>query len=196
MKREVRRSILALACAGPLLVGTSAGLAAQEPEPHEAKSPGTARLYSLLGTGVPLAGAYAVDKMGWEDPRGIRTIGGLVLGGVILGPVLGYTYSGETKRGMIRAGIRAAVVAGTAGAVFAICEAGNCDVLNSAGPELALAGIVALGGGVYTAILIWRDIEDVDDRARARNQRLGAVSVRPTYFPESRAPGLVFTWRH
>jgi hypothetical protein len=91
--------------------------------------------------------------------------------------------------------VRAAVVGGTAAVAVGICAAGNCDVLNSAGPELALAGIVALGGGVYTAILLERDMVDVGDQVRARNQRLSAISIRPAYFPESRAPGLVVTRR-
>ena len=39
MKQEVLRLLRVLACAGPLLAGTVAVLAAQEPEPYEVKSP-------------------------------------------------------------------------------------------------------------------------------------------------------------
>jgi len=159
--------------------------------PAEAKSPDTARLRSLIGTAVPQAGAYALDNMGYGDGGGELAIGGLVLGGVIFGPVLGYMCAEEPGRGLSRAGIRAAVVAAAVG----ICEAGNCDVLNSAGPELALAGIVATAGGAYTVLLLGRDLSDVSDQVRARNQRLSAVSVWPAYFPDSRAPGFVVTWR-
>ena len=195
MKREVLRSVRVLACAGPLLAGTGTVLAAQEPEPYEEKSPYTARMRSILGTAVPLAAAYAIDKIGVGDPGGELAIGGLVLGAVILGPVLGYVYAGESRRGMAHAGIRAAVVGGTAAVVVSICALGDCDVLGSPGPELALAALWATAGGVYTAMLIVRDINQVGDRVRARNQRLGAVSLRPTYFPESRTAGLVVTWR-
>ena len=170
-------------------------LAAQEPVSYEEKSPYTARMRSAIGIAVPLAAAYAIDKIGVGDPGGELAIGALVLGGVVLGPVLGYVYAGEAGRGMSHAGIRAAVVGGTAGVAVGICALGNCDVLGSPGPELVLAALLAAGGGVYTALLIVRDIDRVGDRVRARNQRLRAVSVQPTYFPESRRAGLVFTWR-
>ena len=65
----------------------------------------------------------------------------------------------------------------------------------SPGPELVLAGAVVAAGGVITAFLIGRDIIQVGDRVRARNQRLGTVSVQPTYFPESGMAGLLVTWR-
>jgi hypothetical protein len=55
---------------------------------------------------------------------------------------------------------------------------------------------VVSAGAVYTILLIVRDINEVGDRVRTRNQRLGAVSVQPIYFPESRTAGLLFTWRH
>jgi len=70
MKPEVLRSLRVLACAGPLLAGTAAVLPAQEPEPYEVKSPDVARRRSVLGTAVPLAGAYALDKLGFGDGGG------------------------------------------------------------------------------------------------------------------------------
>jgi hypothetical protein len=180
-----------LAGAAPLLAGTSAVLTAQEPGPDEVKSPGMARRLSILGTSVPLGVAYAIDKIGFGDPEGE-----LAVGGIVLGPVLGYAYAGERGRGMRHAGIRAAVVGGTALTAVVICSGRDCDVLNSPGPELTLAGAVVAAGAVYTILLIVRDINEVGDRVRARNQRLGAVSVQPTCFPESRTAGLLFTWRH
>ena len=150
---------------------------------------------------VPLAAAYALDKRGFgansggEFATGEFAIGALVVGAIVLGPVLGYVYSGETGRGLKQAGIRAAVVGATAGTVVAICSGRDCDVLGSAGPELALAGLVAIAGAYFTGYLVVRDIIEVGDRVQARNQRLGAVSVQPTYFPESRTAGLLVTWR-
>ena len=196
MKREVLGSLRVLACAAPLLVGTSAVLTAEEPGPDEVKSPGMARRLSILGTAVPLAAAYVIDKIGVRDPGGELAIGGLVLSGVVLGPVLGYVYAGEGGLGMRHAGIRAAVVAGTALAAVVICSGRDCDVLNSPGPELALAGAVVAAGAVYTGFLVVRDINQVGDRVRARNQGLGTVSMKPTYFPESRTAGLLVRWRH
>ena len=155
-----------------------------------------ARRISILGTAVPLGVAYAIDKIGFGDPGGELAVGGLALSGIVLGPVLGYAYAGERGRGMRHAGIRAAVVGGTALTAVVICSGRDCDVLNSPGPELTLAGAVVAAGAVYTILLIVRDIKEVGDRVRARNQRLGAVSVQPTYFPESRTAGLLFTWRH
>ena len=192
MRREVLRSLRVLACAGPLLAGTAPALAAQEPEPYEAKSPEVARRRSILGTVVPIAAGYAIGATPLSNAAPL-----LVFGGLVLGPVLGYVYAGEARRGMAHAGIRAAVLGGTAGAIFVICSRRDCDfIFGSPGPELALAAAVVVAGGVYTIVLAVRDINQVDDRVRARNQRLGAVSVQPTYFPESRTAGLLVTWRH
>ena len=172
-------------------------IVAQEPEPYEARSPGVARRLSVLGTAVPLAAAYAIDKIGFRDPGGELAVGGLVLAGIVLGPALGYVYAGEAGRGMAHSGVRAAVVGGTAGAAVVICSGRDCDLFaGSPGPELALAGLVVAAGAVLTTMLVVRDIKQVGDRVRARNQRLGAVSVQPTYFPESRTVGLLVTWRH
>ena len=196
MKQEVLRLLRVLACAGPLLAGTVPVLAAQEPEPYEVKSPRRARWLSVLGTAAPLAVAYAVDKIGVEDSGGELAVGGLVLSGVVFGPVLGYVYAGDPGRGMAHAGIRAAVIGGTALAAVVICSGRDCDILGDPGPELALAGAVVAVGGVYTAWLVVRDIYQVGDLVRAQNQELAAFSVQPTYFPESRTAGLLVTWRH
>ena len=142
MKQEVPRLLRVLACAGPLLAGTVPVLAAQEPEPYEVRSPRRARWLSVLGTAAPLAVAYAVDKIGVEDSGGELAVGGLVLSGVVFGPVLGYVYAGDSGRGMAHAGIRAAVVGGTALAAVVICSGRDCDILVDPGPELALAGAV------------------------------------------------------
>ena len=187
MRREVLRSLRVLACAGPLLAGTAPALAAQEPEPYEAKSPEAARRFSILGTVVPIAAGFAIGEAAL-----------VVYGGLLLGPVLGYVYAGEARRGMAQAGIRAAVLGGTAAVVVGICAVGDCNIAIFGGPSggaLPLAAAVAVAGGVYTIVLAVRDINQVDDRVRARNQRLGAVSVQPTYFPESRTAGLLVTWR-
>ena len=189
MRREVLRSLRVLACAGPLLAGTAPALAAQEPEPYEAKSPEVARRLSILGTVVPIAAGFAIGEPAL-----------VVYGGLLLGPVLGYVYAGEARRGMAQAGIRAAVLVGTAAVVVGICAVGDCSTGISGNDEtggaLPLAAAVVVAGGVYTIVLAVRDINQVDDRVRARNQRLGAVSVQPTYFPESRPAGLLVTWRH
>ena len=100
---------------------------------------------------------------------------------------------------MAQAGIRAAVLGGTAAVVVGICAVGDCSTGfggSETGGALLLAAAVVLAGGLYTSVLAVRDINQVDDRVRARNQRLGAVSVQPTYFPESRTAGLLVTWRH
>ena len=196
MKQEVLRLLRILACAGPLLAGTEPVLAAQEPEPYEVKSPRRARWLSLLGTAAPLAVAYAVDKIGVQDSGGELAVGGLVLSGVVFGPVLGYVYAGDLGRGMAHAGIRAAVIGGTALAAVVICSGRDCDILVDPGPELALAGAVVAAGAVYTAWLVVRDIYQVGDLVLAQDQELAAFSVQPTYFPESRTAGLLVTWRH
>ena len=194
MRREVLRSLRVRACAGPLLAGTAPALAAQEPEPYEAKSPEVARRRSILGTVVPIAPGYAIGATAFRNAGGP-----LVFGGLLLGPVLGYVYAGEARRGMAQAGIRAAVLGGTAAVVVGICAVGDCNIAIFGGPSggaLPLAAAAVVAGGVYTIVLAVRDINQVDDRVRARNQRLGAVSVQPTYFPESCTAGLLVTWRH
>jgi hypothetical protein len=181
-----------------MLGGASADLAAQESEPYEPRSPSEARFRSVLGMAVPFAAAYGLDKAGFGDRNtegGEFAIGALVVGGIVLGPVLGYVYAGETGRGLRQAGLRAVVVGATAGTAVAICARRDCNVLGSSGPELAVAGLVALAGAAFTTFLVVRDIIEVGDRVQARNQRLGAVSVQPTYFPESGTAGLLVTWR-
>ena len=111
MRREVLRSLRVLACAGPLLAGTAPALAAQEPEPYEAKSPEVARRLSILGTVVPIAAGLAIGETAFSP---------LVFVGPLLGPVLGYVCAGEARRGMAQAGIRAAVLGGTAAVVVGI----------------------------------------------------------------------------
>ena len=145
-----------------------------------------ARRLSILGTVVPRAAGFAIGEPAL-----------VVYGGLLLGPVLGYVYAGEARRGMAQAGIRAAVLVGTVAVVVGICAVGDCNLYGgSSGGALPLAVAVVVAGGVYTIVLAVRDINQVDDRVRARNQRLGAVSVQPTYFPESRTAGLLVTWRH
>ncbi len=124
MRREVPWSHRVLACAGTLLAGTVVALAAQEPEPYEAKSPEVARRRSILGTVVPIAAGFAIDEAAL-----------LVFVGPLLGPVLGYVYAGEARRGMAQAGIRAVVLAGTVGAAVLICSGGGCDFYGSPGSE-------------------------------------------------------------
>jgi len=137
-------------------------LVAHDAEPYEARSPDLARQLSLLGMAIPLAAAYGVDKMDVEDPGGELAIGGLVFAGLVLGSV----YAGETGRGMAHVGMRAAVVAATAGVAVRICSVGDCDILGSPGPvELTLAAAVLIAGSVAT------------------------------YFPEWRTAGLLLTWR-
>ena len=181
MKREVLRSLRVLACAGVLLAGTVAVLAAQKPEPYGAKSPGVARTLSFLGTAVPIAASFAFAEGVFPD-----AVGALLVGGVVLGPVLGYVYAGEPGRGMAQAGIRAAVLAGTVGAM---------GISGWSTQEIGLPAMLVTAGGVATTVLAVRDIIQVGDRVRAGNQRLAAFSVRPTYFPESRSAGLLVTWR-
>ncbi len=191
MRREVPWSHRVLACAGTLLAGTVVALAAQEPEPYEARSPSMVRTLSFLGTAVPIAASFAFAEGVFPD-----AVGPLLVGGLVLGPILGYVYAGEVGRGMAQAGIRAVVLAGTVGAAVLICSGGGCDFYGSPGSEELLVGAVVAAGVVMTSFLAVRDIIQVGDRVRAPNQRLGVVSVRPTYFPESRTAGLLFTWRH
>ena len=188
-KREVLRSLRVLACASALSAGTAAALAAQESEPYEAKSPETARRLSLLGTAAPIALGFAVAG----HARGKSFT--LLVGGIVLGPALGYVYAGETGRGIGGAGIRLAVLGvGAAGAVV-ICSTGDCNTTSDGGAFGAAITFLA-AGVVVTTVLASVDIIRVGDRVRARNQRLAAVSVQPTYFPESRTAGLLVTWRH
>ena len=140
MRREVLRSLRVLACAGPLLAGTAPALAAQEPEPYEAKSPSVAHVLSVLGTSLPIAAGYAIGEAAL-----------VVYGGLLLGPVLGYVYAGEARRGMAQAGIRAAVLVGTVAAVGGICAVGDCNFAVSGSDEtggaLLLAVAVVVAGG-------------------------------------------------
>ncbi len=188
MKREALQSIRVLACVGTLMAGTVPVLAAQEPEPYGTRSPSVARRRALLGTVIPVAAGFVLD--------GGQTSTLLVVGGVLLGPVLGYAYQGEVGLGMAQAGIRAAVMGGTVAGAILVCGMGGCDIFGPDDGGFAPAFAVLIAGTVATIVLTVRDIDRVGDRVQARNQRLAAVSVRPTYFRESRAAGLLVTWRH
>ena len=187
MRREVLRSLRVLARAGALLAGTAAALAAQEEEPYRARSPGAAVALSVLGTVAPIALGLA------KNTRGGLT---LTAGGLVLGPAVGYRYAGDVGRGMAHAGIRAAVLGTTVGGAVLICSSvDECDFFGPNSGAFTAAAMLALGGIVATTVLAVVDIVRVDDWVRARNPRLGAVSLRPAYFPASRAAGLLVTWR-
>ena len=142
MRREVLRSLRVLACAGPLLAGTAPALAAQEPEPYEAKSPEVARRRSILGTVVPIAAGFAIDD---------AALGFFV--GPLLGPVLGLRVRGG---GTARDGAGGHPSRSPSG------HSRRCGRdLRSA---LPLAAAVVVAGGVYTIVLAVRDINQVDDR--------------------------------
>lgn len=190
MRREVLRSFGVLACAGALLAGTAAALAAQEEDPYGARSPGTAVALSALGTAAPIGLGLA---------GGGGTGVGLALSAVVLGPALGYVYAGEAGRGMAQAGIRALVLAAAVGGAVAICSTGDCSLGifgGETGSELLPATTLVLGGLVATTVLAVRDISRVGGWVRARNQQRAAVSVQPAYFPQSSTAGLIVTWRH
>ncbi len=189
MRREALRSLRVLACAGALLAGTAAALAAQEPERYGARSPGLAHALSALGTAAPIALGLAI-----KEGTGVT----LLAAGLVIGPALGCVYAGDAGRGMAHAGIRAAVLGAAFGGAAAICSVGDCSLGifgEETGGALAPAVMLVLGGVVATAVLAVRDVNRVGDRVRARNQRLAAVSVRPAYFPQSRTVGLLVTWR-
>ncbi len=167
MRREVLRLLRVLACAGALLAGTAAALAAQEPERYGVRSPGVAHALSALGTATAITLGLAGGGVG------------LLAGGLVLGPALGYVYAGEAGRGMVHAGIRAAILGAAVGGAVAICSAGNCDIgiFGESGGELVPAAMFLLGGVVATTVLAVRDITRAGDRVRARNQPLNRLRV-------------------
>lgn len=189
MRREVLGSLRLLACTGALLAGTGAALAAQERERYGARSPGAALALSALGTAAPIWLGVAS-----EGPTEVVKVG-LFASGLVLGPALGWVYAGEAGRGMAHAGIRAAVLGAAVGGAVVICSAGDCSlgIFGPSGAELAPAVMLGLAGVVVTTLLAVRDIVRVEERVRARNKRLAAVSVQPAFFPESRTAGLLVT---
>ena len=174
-----------------LTAGTVLPSFAQEHESLKTKSPGTALTLSALATVVPMGVAFSGAAGEGVLPAG------LALGGLILGPSFGYLYAGETGHALKGIGLRAVVLGATIGATTAICTAGECNIFGDDDGSLAAALIVALAGFVTTSVLAIRDIGRVDDRVRARNERIArsALSVRVTYLPETRAPAILVTLR-
>jgi len=167
-----------------LAAGTASPSFAQDQEPPSAKSPGTALALSALGTVVPIALSVTAGDGGaaW----------GLSLGGLVLGPSLGYLYAGETGPALKGIGLRTAVLAATVGAIAAICNT-DCSWADA----LVTVPLVAGAGVATTTVLAIVDIVRVDDRVRARNERIASsqLPLRLTYLPETRSLGLLFTLR-
>lgn len=154
------------------------------------KSPGTATVFSLTGTVVPIGVAVA----GADQDGGAA--GWLMLGGLLAGPSLGYLYAGDTKGALTGFGLRTAVLGATIGAVAGICSSG-CGFWGETNGATDAAVVVALVGFATTLGLGIRDIIRADDRVKARNAAIArtAVSFGVSYVPEVQAPGVVLTLR-
>ena len=176
LKREGRRWLHVLAGASALLAVQAPAVTAQESGVQRERSPGIARALSLVGTAAPVALSLSDN-----DAASYALLGG----GLILGPSIGYVYAGDAKRGMKRAGVRAAVLAATLGPALLL---GDPD---PQGDVSALRAALALGGGIATVVLAVLDIKRVGDRVRAQNEVL-----RPAYFRNARTVGFVLTLRH
>ena len=154
------------------------------------RSPGAASALSALGIAAPVLLGRAV-----EDHEGTGLA--LAVGGIVLGPALGYVYAGQTGRGLSHAGLRALVLGGAVGGTLGICSVGDCSlgIFGPSGAALAPAMVLLIGGSLATTWLALHDISRVADHLRARNEGFAALTVQPTYFRESRSPGLLVTWR-
>jgi hypothetical protein len=119
---------------------------------------------------------------------------GLFLGGIILGPLPGYVYAGELRAGLTQAAIRTAVFGAGYGSLVLICSTSRCNMWDDGGQwtiasTLFVTGaFTAIGLGIY-------DVHRVGRVTAARNERAGAVAVRPTYSLDGRA-GMMLTLRH
>jgi hypothetical protein len=154
------------------------------------KSPGRARALSVTSTLGPVAGGILwAFKSSQKDKTGPAA---LFFSGAIIGPSVGYFYGGCNRRGargmLIRLGI------GTVTALFVIPQT-RSDISSTDGQSPVLLLMV----GTFSTITILThavaDIMDVKYYVRKNNyeiiRRAGCeISLVPSYFPESEAPGL------
>jgi hypothetical protein len=159
---------------------------AQDLAPPGLRSPQAALLLSTFGTVVPVG--LSMAGVGQEGGTAQMV---LALSGLIVGPSLGYWYAGEVQGALKGIGLRTLSVGVGFGVALAACSVG-CDIWGSDTDGWILAGIAAGVGAVMATVLAVNDIVRVDDRVRARNQRIKGTSIDlgVAYVPETSSPGL------
>ena len=143
------------------------------PERTSEPSPAVAGVLSLATTAGPFAlGAALGDEFGL----------GLVGASVLFGPLSGYAYGDVMDRGVKGLAFRSAVAAGGTMAIFALCQAGECDPFRDNPPEGdnfsgVTAGIVIVGGIVLVGSAAIDVLSAPDHVTRAPSGM--ALSVHP-----------------
>lgn len=158
-------------------------LSAQDISESSVKSKVTASSIAFAGTAIPV-----ITGLAFVEPV-------LVLGGLILGPTPGYVYMDELGLGLRYSGVRFLIMGGTVGSVFIICSIGDCSsglFDSESGSEFDIAMLIIMVGTVSTTIHNLVDVFRVKQRVDSHKNR---IAISPTYFPNTKTPGLRAVWK-
>jgi hypothetical protein len=184
MPKDFRPTVAPLVLALLLTAGAPGTAAGQEEPLSDARNPNLARVLSGVGTFTPLILSH----------EGNESLG-LVLGGMILGPLPGYVYAGELRAGLTQAAIRTAVLGAGYGSLVLICSTSRCNMWDDGGQWVAASTLFVTGWFTTIGLGIY-DVHRVGRVTAARNERLGAITVQPTYALDGGRAGIVLTLRH
>lgn len=151
--------------------GTAPVTPAGAVEPADDKSPGAAVTLAIAGTALPFV-AFAAAGNG-DD--GALVLAGL--GGLIIGPSLGHFYAGDTRTGLVQAGVRAGSMGlMLAGAIVLLDECGfegDPECNETPGAMMIIGGgVLVVGSAIYSII-------DAPLAAHRHNQRGARLSLMP-----------------
>jgi hypothetical protein len=184
MPQDIRRTLAPSVLALLLTAGATGTAAGQEEPLSDARDPTLARVLSGVGTFTPLILAH----------QGNESLG-LSLGGMILGPLPGYVYAGELRAGLTQAVIRTAVFGAGYGSLVPICSTSRCNMWDDGGQWLTASTLFVTGAFTAIGLGIY-DVHRVGRVTAARNERLGTISVQPTYALDGGRAGIALTLRH
>lgn len=151
----------------------------------EEKSPAVAFTLALGGTTGIIAMGFISDR------TSTRT--SLAATGIVLGPVLGYAYLEEAGLGLKYAAARALILGGSAAASYLICYYSDCGIgfFRENGGEFGISLTVLLVGVTAASLHNIVDTFSVNRRVKDHRWRL---ALSPTYFPDTKTPGLSTRW--
>ena len=155
------------------------------------KSKCTALAHSLAWTLVP--GTAGVVIMSGNRNQGIGF--GVTSLGIILGPGAGHAYAGEMRRFWVGAAVRSLVLSSSILIAVTIVQNSHDDTWDVGLSKLALAATVGCTGAIICIVSAIRDIKSVGKSVDIYNRNHGFADVRmkPTYFVNHKAPGVMLT---
>ena len=159
-----------------------------EREQKELKSEGQALTMSLVATAAPVV-LGGVFLSGSNDEAGLA----LAFGGLIAGPSTGHFYAGQTKRGLIGIGIRAAIVAGGTYLIYSATGDQHPDSRGfSEGAGIIAVSAVTLIHGMYDIFTAPSSVRKYNESLLEENSLILVPEVDP--FNESYGLSIVYNF--